>query len=253
MEAGPPSRSFIPTTGLKGPRIIVLGNPEGRLVRHASERRQSRRYPIQLPLLHTAKAPTDAGSGVGWTHHLSEGGADVELTMRLPAHLPLGIRLRTDRGPIEAEAAVVWTKECFLPGGGILHGIAFARLSLQQLQALRGLLISTGLFRPAGVRLPFELAVTCQLKGQPGPPFPAHTRDMSRGGALLRLPQLVPAGTAMDLTLHTRTQPLTAEGTIIWVAPPEGRTPGEPILHGLRFAPLGWTSLLALGLVLAES
>ena len=172
--------------------------------------------------------------------------------MRLPAHLPLRVRLRTDRGPIEAEAAVVWAKECLVPGGGILHGIAFTKLARNQLQALRGLLSSTGLFRPAGVRLPFELAVTCQLKGQPGPPFPAQTRDISRGGALLRLPQVVPTGTALELTLHTRTESLTAEGTIIWVAPPEGRTPGERILHGLRFTPLGWTSLLALASALAE-
>jgi len=219
---------------------------------HGSERRQSRRYPIQLPLLHAAKAPTGARTGAGWTRHLSEGGADVELPMRLPADAPLRVLLRTDRGLIEAEATVVWTKECLVPGGGIPHGVAFTHIALDQLKALRGLLISTGLSRPDGVRLPFELAVTCQLKGQSGPPFPARTRDISRGGALLRLPQVVPPGTPLELTLHTRTESLTAEGTIIWVAPPEGRTPGEPILHGLRFTPLGWTSLLALASALAE-
>ena len=219
---------------------------------HGSERRQYRRYPIRLPLLHTPKAPTGAGSGVGWTHHLSEGGADVELPMRLPADAPLRVRLRTDRGPIEAEAVVVWTKERLVPGGGIPHGVAFTHIALDQLKALQGLLISTGLFRPDGVRMPFELAVTCRRKGQSGPPFPARTRDISRGGALLRLPQVVPTGTALELTLHTRTESLTAEGTIIWVAPPEGRTPGQPILHGLRFSPLGWTSLLALASALAK-
>jgi hypothetical protein len=108
------------------------------------------------------------------------------------------------------------------------------------------------LFRPAGVRLPFELAVTCQFKGRSGPPFPAQTRDISRGGALLRLPQVVPHGTGLELTLHTREGSLTTEGTVIWVAPPEGRTPGEPILHGLRFTPLGWASLLTLASALAE-
>ena len=218
---------------------------------HGSERRQSRRYRIQLPLLHAAKAPIGAEHGVGWTHHLSEGGADVELPTRLPADLSLRVRLRTNRGPIEAEAAVVWAKECLVPGGGILHGIAFTKLALDQLKALRGLLVSTGLFRPAGVRLPVELAATCQLKGQSGPPFPAQTRDISRGGALLRLPQVVSPGTTLELTLPTGTESLTAEGTIIWVAPPEGRTPGEAILHGLRFTPLGWASLLALASALA--
>jgi hypothetical protein len=219
---------------------------------HGSERRQHRRYPIQLPLLHAAKAPTGARSGVGWTIHLSEGGADVELPVRLPADEPLRVRLRTDRGPIDAEAVVVWTKERLAPGGGIPHGVAFTHIALDQLKALRGLLVSTGLFRPAGVRLPFELAVTCQLKGQSKPPFSARTRDISRGGALLRLPQVVSTGTELELTLHTRGESLTAEGTIIWVAPPEGRTPGEPILHGLRFTPLGWASLLTLASALAE-
>ncbi len=219
---------------------------------HGSERRHYRRYPIQLPLLHATKAPAEVGSGVGWTRHLSEGGADVELPVRLSAGVPLRVRLRTDRGLIEAETVVVWTQERLVPGGGIPHGAAFTHIALDQLKALRGLLVSAGLFRPAGVRLPFELAVTCRRKGQSGPPFPARTRDISRGGALLRLPQVEPPGTALELTLHTRGESLTAEGTIIWAAPPEGRTPSEPILHGLRFTPLGWTSLLALASVLVE-
>ncbi len=217
-----------------------------------AERRQSRRYPIQLPLLLTPKAPTGTGTGVGWTRQLSEGGAGVELSMRLPAPTPLQVRLRTDRGLIEAEAKVVWTKESLLPGGGILHGVAFTHIALDQLQALWNLLVSKGMFRPSGVRLPFELAVTCQLKGQSRPPLPGRTRDISRGGVLLRLPQVVPLGTTLELTLHTRIDSLSAEGTVIWVAPPEGRTPGGPIPHGLRFTLLGWSSLLALASVLTE-
>ena len=216
-----------------------------------SERRQSRRYPIQVPLMHTSKASTGKGSGVGWTRHLSEGGAAVELPSRLPAEMPLRVRLRTDRGLIEAEAVVVWTKEP-LPGEGILHGVAFTHIASDQLQALRGLLVSKGLFRPAGIRLPLELTVTCHRKGRSGPPLPGETRDISRGGALLRLSEVVPPGTALELTLDTRTESLIAEGTVIWVAPPEGRTPGGPILHGLRFSPLGWSSSLLLAFVLAE-
>ena len=69
---------------------------------------------------------------------------------------------------------------------------------------------------------------------------------------MLRLPQVVPPGTALELTLHTRIDSLTAEGNVIWVAPPEGRTLGEPIPHGLRFTPLGWASSLLLAFVLAE-
>jgi hypothetical protein len=130
--------------------------------------------------------------------------------------------------------------------------VAFTHIALDQLKALWSLMVSKGLFRPAGLRLPFELAVTCQVKGQTGPPFRGRTRDISRGGVSLRLPQVVPPGTALELTLHTRIEPVTAKGTVIWVAPPEGRTPGEPIPHGLRFSLLDWTSSLLLAFVLAE-
>ena len=46
--------------------------------------------------------------------------------------------------------------------------------------------------------------------------------------------------------------PLTLVARVVWVEPPEGRTPGKPILHGLRFTNLSWAHELTLGLLLAE-
>jgi hypothetical protein len=56
-------------------------------------------------------------------------------------------------------------------GRGILRGVAFAKVTPEQIQALQALLLFKGEMRQAGVRLPLELAVTCQLKGRTGTTF----------------------------------------------------------------------------------
>lgn len=218
-----------------------------------SERRQFRRYPVQLPVLHMPKDSAPARPGVGWTRNLSEGGACVELAERLPSQFALWIRFRTERGVIEAEAQVAWAEEPALADGGILHGVSFAQLASDPLKDLQGLIITKGLVRPGGVRFPFEVPVTYQLKGETGRPLHGWTHDISRGGLLLRLPQVLAPGTPLRVTLHTPAGPLTTEGSVTWVAPPEGRTPGGPIRHGVQFTALDWTTALSLGLVLTRS
>jgi hypothetical protein len=177
----------------------------------------------------------------------------VELAERLQSRLPLLVCLRTERGIIEAEAEVAWAEKPPLAAGGILHGVAFTHLDLDPLQILRDLIVTSGPVRPAGVRLPFEVPVTYQPRGKAGPPFHGWTHDISQGGLLLRLPHVLSLGTLLEVTLHTPTGPLTIEGTVTWVAPLEGRTPGGPIRHGVRFTALDWSTALSLGLVLAES
>ena len=218
-----------------------------------SEHRQFRRYPIQLPFLHTPTSSAPARPGVGWTRNLSEGGACVELAERLQPRLPLLVRLRAERGVIEAGAEVAWAEEPRLANGGILHGVTFTQLALDPLQALQNLILIMGLGRPAGGRLPFKVPVTYKPSSEAGPPLHGWTHDISRGGLLLRLPQILPQGTRLEVTLHTPTGPLTTEGTVIWVAPPEGRTPGGPIRHGVQFTALDWPTAQSLGLHLAES
>ena len=216
------------------------------------KRRQSARYLIQLPLLHRAGQPAPGKVGVGWTRNLSTGGACVELAEHLQEKTPLRARLQTDRGAIDVVARVVWTRDPAPMGGGILHGVAFPEVTQEQLQDLQALLIAKGETRQAGVRLPLEIAVTCQPKGQTGLPLEGNTGNLSRGGLLLRLPLMLAPDTVVELTLHTPQGPLSAEGAIVWVDPPERRTPGEPIRHGLRFTVIGWSTTLSLGLVLAE-
>jgi hypothetical protein len=215
------------------------------------ERRQFRRFPLQLPLLHKFKAPAPVRSGVGWTHNLSEGGACVELGERLMPQTPFWLRLQTDGGPIEIEAEVAWAGEPDATGGSVLHGVLFTQVAPDQLHPLHDLILFKGHMRHPKVRLPFDFPVTCQRKGLAAPAFQGRTRDISRGGVLLRLPQILPPDTALEFTLHTPIGPLTLEGTVIWVAPPEGRTPGGPIRHGLQFTALGGSKSLSLALLLA--
>jgi hypothetical protein len=119
---------------------------------------------------------------VGWTRNLSQGGACVELAERLQPGVLLHVLLRTDRGAIELEAEVAWASEAAAEGGGILHGLTFARIAPDQLQALQTLIVSKGQVQLAGVRLPLEISVTCQPKGKQGRALGGTTGDISRAG-----------------------------------------------------------------------
>jgi hypothetical protein len=215
--------------------------------------RQFPRYLIQLPLLHKAIAPASVKAGVGWTRNLSEGGVCVELSERLQPQTALHLLLRTGRGAIELEGQVAWAGEPSGAGGGVLHGLTFVRIAPDQLQALRNLIVSQGRVRFAGVRLPLQLPVTCLRKGGAGPPLAGSTGDISRSGLLLLLPEVLPPGSALDITLHTPNGPLEAEGEVVWAEPPGGRAVGLPFRHGFRFTSLGWATSLSLGLFLAEA
>lgn len=223
--------------------------------RWVAERRFPR-YPIQLPVLHDAVSPGSSGKKAGWTRDLSEGGACLELSERLPVPSSLSIQLQTDRGAVEVEAQVVWeaaTRESSEGEGGILHGVAFTHLSLDQLQILRDLLHSLEIERRAAIRLPVDVPITCQSTNPSAGPLQGRTGDVSRGGLLLRLSQALPPGTALECALDHPRGPVTAKGEIVWAESPERRTSEEPIRHGLRFTALGWSSSLSLALLMTES
>jgi hypothetical protein len=218
------------------------------------------RYPIEVPFQLSTTAPGSSGGGVGWTRDLSEGGACVELNVRLPVPSPLHIHLLTDRGAIEIEAQVVWEAQAPVGGaqgsaqatGGVRYGVAFTHLAPDQLQTIRTLLAPRGQERRSGIRLPIDVPVTCQPKGPGGSPLQGRTGNMSRGGLLLRLSHAVPPGTELELTLHPPHGQVRAEGEVVWVEPLEKRSPGEPVRHGVRFNALGWSKALSLALLLTE-
>lgn len=215
--------------------------------------RKCPRYPIQLPLLYRPKLPTLMNNvGAGWTRDLSESGACIELAERLQPKGLLTLRLRTDRGPIQAEAQVVWVGEPAPLCGGIPHGLTFTLVAPDQSQSLRELLLPLSMAPHAGVRLPVDLPIKCQPKNPPGVALQGRTGDMSRGGLLLLLPEALSPRTALEATLHTATGPLSVAGVIVWTEPPERRRYGRSIKHGMQFTSLDWSISLYLGLLLAE-
>ena len=218
----------------------------------STEKRRYPRYSIRLPLLHQAKLSGADRAEMGWTHNIGEGGACVELTERLQPQGPIRIRLQTAKGAIELEARAIWSREAGSPGGGILHGMAFSEIAPEQRGSLRELLLSQGPVRHAGVRWPLDVSVTCRLQGQWRPPIEGRTGDISRGGLMLRLPEAVPPGTKLEVTLHAPQEPLLVFGEVVWAEAPERQLPGNLISHGLRFTSLGPSLSKALGFLLAE-
>jgi c-di-GMP-binding flagellar brake protein YcgR len=217
-----------------------------------SPRRQYPRYPIQIPFVCTAKTPQRTRTTIGWTRNLGEGGACIELSEVLPPDTPVWIRMRSDQGTVEMGGKVVWSENGKARGESSIHGLSFTESSPAQQQALEGLIRSRGVIRPSRVRLPFEVPVTCRAVNGPAVPLPGWTRDVSRGGLMLRLPRELSPGTELRVTLHTDPQPISVDGVIAWVAPPEGRTPGGPVRHGFRFTRPHWSAAAALGRLLAD-
>lgn len=205
------------------------------------------RYAVHLLCLYEVTPRAGGECEAGWIMELSEGGACLELGERLQPETPLRLRLRTDRGTIEADARVIWAGQPDLPGG-VLHGVAFTQISQNHLQALRDLLRAPESDRRGEVRLPLNLPVTCQRHDQAGPPLHGQTGDISRDGLLLLLPDVLPPGTELEVTLHTPSQQLRIEGKIVWTEPLELWTRGEAIAHGFQLTSHGWS--IPLGLVL---
>jgi len=215
-------------------------------------KRRFTRYSIVLPLLHRSKTPASSPVGAGWTCDLSGGGARVRLAERFRHQEPLHLRFQTDCGPIEGDAQVVWTGVHDRDEGGIQHGVAFTNLPPDQLQPLRGILTSQKPWWEARSRLPVDVPVTCRFQSRLGPALQGRTANISRGGLLLLLPQLLSPGAVLEVTLQTPPGPLTAAGAIVWTDPRGKQTPGKLMKHGVRFTALPWSTSLALARFLVD-
>ena len=209
------------------------------------------RYQIQLPLLYKLGNPASK-FGVGWTRNLSEGGALVELDEHVQPDTPLHLSLRTDSGSIEIEARVAWAEAARQDGGDVLHNLEFTQMEPGHIQALCDLLLPLSMVPHAGVRLPLDIPVSCRHKGRQGPVVKGRTGDVDRRGLLLRLPQGIPPGTPLALTLHTTKGTVMVEGQVVWAEDQDAGKTTELFTHGVRFTSPSWSVSLAIGLLLAE-
>ena len=217
----------------------------------ALERRHPR-YPVRLPVLYKGLDPAPGRAGVGWTRDLSEGGACLELAERLEPMSTLDLALRTDDGSVELEAEVAWAAEPGPVGQAVLHGVGFTHLGELHRKAFHDLLIHKGHTRFEGLRLPLELPVLCRPMGMADPVLQGRTGDVSRGGLLLLLPEVIPPGFTLRVSIQTTRGGVEAEGIIAWVGSAEAKSPGRLVRHGFKFTDISWPNQMTLGLLLAE-
>lgn len=84
-------------------------------------------------------------------------------------------------------------------------------------------------------RFPAELPVWCRIGEDGGTTreVTGHTQNAGLGGVLLLLPEQVEPGTVLRLCLGFPRGPITADGTVMWVAPQPTDAGNTP--HGIRF------------------
>jgi len=213
------------------------------------QRRRLPRYPVQVPMVYRKEAePRQLGTG--WTHNLSEHGVGVELDFSLRPWLLIGLRIATTYGPLDLRARVIWIGSLQV-GGGMLHGLEFRQVTPPQREFLADFVkLLQGQAR-VGVRFPLDLPARCQPMSPPGPSLQGRTGNISRGGAMLYLPQAMPVGSVLGVTVRAAAGSAELDGVIVWVDPPTTRAPGAPIRHGIEFILLDWPTALALSRVLA--
>jgi len=201
------------------------------------------RYVINLPFRYRRAAETAYHPEIGWTRDLSGRGAWVELPEAVAPSSRLDIALRTPQGDLRLGGHVVWV--CPEPHERpYLHRLAFACVMPEQRDRLRALLARA---EPQGAgRLYCALAATCQRKGVACAALPCETRDVSDGGLALRLPERVPPGTQLRVSVPTACGRVTADAQVVWAEQAGPRPRGAPYRHGLRFLRLDPSSELPL-------
>lgn len=176
----------------------------------------------------------------------------MELGEPLSPGTPLTLLVQTARGPLELQAQVVWTGEPLEAGGGNLHGLAFTEADAKLLQALWDLLQAQSGTARAGLRLPVAIPAICHTKYPPGPMLQGRTGNISREGLLLFLPEVLPPGTVLAVTLDTPRGPVTLEGVVACWDTPGIAPQSKSVRHGVHLTSRDWATALALGRLVAD-
>jgi len=212
------------------------------------ERRRHRRYTLELPVRCRVEEPAGGPSQnlPGHTLNLSEGGLALVLPTSLARGTEVTLLLDLPEGPAVVEATVVWVGPAAEEEGGGRHGLRIREMAPTHEARWRQFLVrmaSQAYSRRHG-RLGVRLQIQCAVVGRPPRELRGRTVDLSPGGLQLLLPEAVPVGTRLHLSLQVPMGPRALEGEVVWCVPAEG---GEHRV-GVQFPQRswGWSFLLDL-------
>ena len=207
------------------------------------------RYAVALPFAYRGSGMDAVPPACGWARDLSEHGAWVELREALAVATDLEVRFGTGADTPWLPAQVAWAHPDPARRWCHLHGLAFARLTSAQTDHLRTVLTQE---RPRGtLRRYCDLAVICERPDGVAGVLRGQIRDLSEGGAALRLPVRVPPGTPIRVDTETAFGAITAEAQVVWAEAPAALPRGALFRHGVRFRRVGMASGLPLSVFLA--
>lgn len=161
----------------------------------------------------------------GETANVSEAGACFLLPERLPAGTSLDLMLRGETAVYMFRAQVVWAGPA--SASPIPHGVRLEALSPQDQLAWE-----LGLFEQPrrASRIVVELPARCLAEGE-ATPLSGDVENLGAGGLRIHLPQLLPVGTGVTVTLKSPLQELRLPGRIAW----SEALPGDRSAHGVAF------------------
>ncbi len=199
--------------------------------------RRSPRYLVDLPVFckYAPKRSQATRTGSGWAHILRDSGACLELTGSVAPGTALSLLLQTTSDLLLLEGIVAWMGHLSQSGGCTLHGVTFPDLTTDQRVALRHLIRKEGLRWARAQRPPVVLLARCQRPGKAEPLCQGWACDVSRDECLVFLPERLPEGAEVELTLAAPRGDVVTRADVDWVAPSEGEAPDRLIRHRLRF------------------
>lgn len=186
------------------------------------------RFPLRMPVLCESPAfPRDYALGV--TQNVSQKGLLLEIHQPPAPSTPLSLVLVVGEQAARAEAVVVWLAEGS-PGRMGLRLVKFSESDSLIWERL--LAFQASPTTRASIRIPIALEVTCLVP--PDCRFPGRAANLSEGGLMVTLPQVLSPRTHLTVTVPPGlTFPrVGAELEVMW----NRTTPeGHGVNHGLRF------------------
>lgn len=205
------------------------------------------RHTIHLPFHYRRAEDREYRAERGWTRDLSGRGAWVELPETFAPSSQLDLNLHTRGGSLRLAGQVAWVRT-EPDAAPYLHGVLFTSTTSEQRDQLRTL-IARAESLGAG-RLYCTLAATYRREGVAGAAAPCETRNLSRSGVALRLPERLSLGTHLRVSIPTAFGRITADAQVVWAEQHAPHPRGAPYRHGLRFLRLEPSSELPLRVLL---